>query len=222
MPLPDCKGRVPVRPEDLGEEAVRPGWPAPVPGETDRQVGNPAHATAMVIPAREETGSSWRTQRRRVEVREPDSLGSHTVDHGSVDVGSVAPELREPHVVEYDQHDVGRTLRRHGTGGHQGSDVRQSSPIFPPNTVLAMTNTPRSLVPTRALHRRPTQHGPRRHGCLDAAPAVRPSADDAAPTALCRASEGAAERAPWAACWAEPGEQFPSMASNVPSMIWLD
>ena len=31
------------------------------------------------------------------------------------------------------------------TGGHQGSDVRQSSPILPSNTVFAMTNTPKTL-----------------------------------------------------------------------------
>ena len=116
VPFPDGIGGVPVRPEDLGEEAILPGWPAPIPREADRQVGDATHTAAVVVPAREETGSSRRAQRRGVEVREPDSLGGHSVDHRSLDVGPVAAELCEAHVIENDQHDIGRAFRRSGDG----------------------------------------------------------------------------------------------------------
>ena len=54
MPLADGVGRVPVGPEDLRQEAVLAGRPAPVPGEAAGQVGDAPHATAVVVAAREE------------------------------------------------------------------------------------------------------------------------------------------------------------------------
>ena len=114
VPLAHGIGGVAVGPEDLGQEAVLTGRPAPVPGEPGGQVGDAAHAAAMVVPPREQTGAGRGAEGRRVEVGEPDAVGGQAVDDGGVDVGPVAAELGEPHVVEHDEQHIGRAVGRRG------------------------------------------------------------------------------------------------------------
>ena len=68
VPLPDGVGGVPVGSQDLGEEAVLAGRPAPVAGKADGQVGHPAHAAAVMVAARQQAGPGGRAQRGGVEV----------------------------------------------------------------------------------------------------------------------------------------------------------
>ncbi len=112
VPLADGIGGVPVRSEDLREEAVLPRRPAPIPGKTARQVGHAAHPAAVMVPPRDQAGACGRAECGRVEIAEPDAVVGQGVDPRRVDVGSVATELRESHVVQHDEHDVGRALRR--------------------------------------------------------------------------------------------------------------
>ena len=111
VPLADGVGGVPVRSQDLRQEAVLARRPAPVPREARGQVGNAAHAAAVMVPARDQAGARGRAERRRVEVAEPEAIGGQGVDLWRVDVGAVAAELREAHVVEHDDDDVRRAVR---------------------------------------------------------------------------------------------------------------
>ena len=110
VPLAHGIGRVPVGPEDLGQEAVLAWGPAPVPGESAGQIGDASHPAAVVVPSREQAGAGRGAEGRRVEVREPEAVGGQGVDDRGVDVGPVATELGESHVVEHDEHHVGRTV----------------------------------------------------------------------------------------------------------------
>ena len=114
VPFPDGVGRVAVGSEDLREEAVLPGRFAPVAGIARRQIGDTAHAAAVVVPAREEARTGGGAQRRGVEIGQPDPIGGHPVDDRSVHVGPVTAELREPHVIEDDQDDVRCAVGRCG------------------------------------------------------------------------------------------------------------
>ena len=59
-----------------------------------------------------------------------------------LDVGAVAAELGEADVVEDDEDDIRHALGGVGTGGHQGSESRQSLPILPPELDSAHGTTP--------------------------------------------------------------------------------
>ena len=112
VPLAHRVGRVALVAEDLGEEPVGAGDVARVPGVAGREVGDPAHAVAVVVAAGEQARARRRAERRGVEVREPHTAGREAVDVGGGDVGAVAADLREADVVEHDEQHVGCVRRR--------------------------------------------------------------------------------------------------------------
>ena len=98
--------------QDLGQEAVLDGDLAPVARVAHGQVGHPTHAVAVVVAPGEQARAGRRAQGGGVEVGQPHASGGQGVDHRRVDVGAVAAQLGEAHVVEHDQHHVGRARRR--------------------------------------------------------------------------------------------------------------
>ena len=112
VPLADGVGGVAGLAQDLREVAVLAGRLAPVAGIADGEVGHPAHAAAVVVPPGQQAGPGGRAQRGGVEVGQAHARGRQPVDHRGVDGGAVTAELGEPHVVEDDEHHVGRAGRR--------------------------------------------------------------------------------------------------------------
>ena len=137
VPLAHGVGRVAVRNGELGEHPGRSGDPAVVAGEPGCQVGDPADADAVVVAAGQQAGAGRRAQRRGVEVAVAKAAGGERVDGRRLDVRSVAAELREPHVVEHDGHEVRRALRgsrrfgpaRLGVGPVAGDGAAELGPV---------------------------------------------------------------------------------------------
>ncbi len=105
MPLADRVRAVAERSEHFGKEAVLLADTSVVPGESGREIGDPAHTDAVVIAPREDAGARRGAERGRVEVRVAQPVRRQPVERGGCDVGTEAAELCEPHVVEqHDQH----------------------------------------------------------------------------------------------------------------------
>jgi hypothetical protein len=117
MPLADGVGGVAGLAEYLGEESVLAGRLAPVARVTDGQVRHPAHPAAVMVTPGQQAGPGRGAECGGVEVGQAHPAGGQVVDHRRVDGGAVATELAEPHVVENDQHHIGRPGGRGGLGG---------------------------------------------------------------------------------------------------------
>jgi hypothetical protein len=126
VPFADRVGGIAACPQHLGEEPVLPRRSAPVPREARGQVGDPTHATAVVVASGEEAGPGGGAERGGVEVGQTDAVRGHTVDHRRVDVGAVTAELREPDVVEDDENHVGCPV---GRCGHRGPPGLRGPPV---------------------------------------------------------------------------------------------
>ena len=114
MPFADRVGGVALSPQDLREEAVLTGDLTVVAGIAHGQIGHSAEAVAVVVASREQAGPRGRAQRGGVEVGEPEATLGQAVDRRSGDVGAVAAQLGEAHVVEHDEQDIGGALGRAG------------------------------------------------------------------------------------------------------------
>ncbi len=119
VPLADRGGAVPLRPQDLGQRPRLGRDLAGVPGEVEREVGQHAHPHPVMIAAGQQAGPRGGAHRGRVEVGEPQAPLGETVEIRRVEVGAVAPELREPEVVEHDHHDVRRPAPVGRPGRHR-------------------------------------------------------------------------------------------------------
>ena len=152
VPLPHGVRRVPGGAEDLGEEAVLAGRAAPVPREARGEVGHPAHATAVMVPAREQAGPGGRAQCGGVEVGQPRPL--RRPDRRSPASRCRTRSTRAGRSRRRRGRSARRSARRSGgvgTGGHHGSESRQSLPIFPWNSTGGTRHPPNS--------RRRREHG---------------------------------------------------------------
>ena len=111
VPLADRVRRVAVGAQDLGKEAVLAGDDAPVAGVTGREVGDAAHAVAVMVAPGEQARASRRAERGGVEIGEPHAVRREPVDRRRRDVGAVTADLRVADIVEDDEQDVGRARR---------------------------------------------------------------------------------------------------------------
>jgi hypothetical protein len=114
VPLPDGVGGVPARDEHLGEEAVLVRDAGVVAGEAGGEIDDPAHAVRVVVAAGEHARAGRRAQRGGVEVRVAQAAIGERVEVRGVEVGAEAAELGEADVVEHDDEDVRRAVRRFG------------------------------------------------------------------------------------------------------------
>ena len=112
VPLAHGHGRVAGVTEEAGEGRRRLGQPGVVARETQRDVGQKAHADGVMVAAGEEGGPGGRAQRGHVEAVEGRAAGRQRVHVRRADVGSEGAQVTESRVVEDDGHDVGRPLGR--------------------------------------------------------------------------------------------------------------
>ena len=112
VPLADRVRAVAERPEHLGEKAVLLADAGVIPGEAGGEVGDPAHADAVVVAPGEDAGAGRGAQRGGVEVRVAQAVCGQPVERRCGDVGPEAAELCEAHVVEQDDQHVGRSRGR--------------------------------------------------------------------------------------------------------------
>ena len=132
VPLAHGVARVAVRAQDLGQEAVLARDHAPVAGIAHGEVGDAAHAVAVMVAPGQQARPGGGAESGRVEVREPNAVGREPVDRRRVDVGAVASELRVAHVVEHDQQHVGRARR----AARAPAATRASSPASRDRSLL--------------------------------------------------------------------------------------
>jgi hypothetical protein len=69
--------------------------------------GNITYTDRMSISPGKQASSSWRTERRNMKVIESNTSRSKIVYRRGMKLGSVASEIRETNIVEYDNNDVG-------------------------------------------------------------------------------------------------------------------
>ena len=112
VPLAHHVGVVALREQDLGEEAVLERHVAVVTGEPGGELGDTRHRVGVVVAAREDARTTGRAQSSRVHVVVAQSVLRQLVEIRRLDRAAVAPELPESGVVEHDEDDVRRSLRR--------------------------------------------------------------------------------------------------------------
>jgi hypothetical protein len=112
MPLADGVRAVTERSEHLREEAVFLPDAGVVPREAGGEIGDAAHADAVVVAPGEHTSARRGAQRGGVEVRVAQAVRRQPVERGGGDVGTEAAELCESNVVEQDDQHVRRACRR--------------------------------------------------------------------------------------------------------------
>ena len=163
VPLADAEGGVAVGPQDLGERPRGLREVARVPGKVRRQVGQHAHADAVMVAAGEQAGPGRRADRGGVEVREPEPPTGQPVDVRCLEVRAVATEMGEAEVVEDEHQDVRRPApvrlrcgRPRGLGHRQRSCLLRH-PVRPlpvhPNGVAAEGTTWAARAPATAGRR---------------------------------------------------------------------
>ena len=164
--LPDRVAGIARGAQDLAQVAVLARRLAPVAGVANGQVGDPAHAAAMMIAPGQQAGAGGRAQRGGVEVRQPDAGSGQPVEHRRLDVGAVTAQLGVADVVQDDEQDVrrsgrGRRLRRPPglrvpPGGADPAAVFLSIVrcSFPPRCAVLLDAQPSPRLPATAGQRR--------------------------------------------------------------------
>ena len=140
VPLAHGVGGVAGRPQDLGEEGALGGDLPEVAGIAHGQVGHPPHGVGVVVAAGQQTRPGRRAQGGRAEVGQAHPAVGQGVEPRRVDVRAVTAELGEAHVVEDDQHHVGRAGRRLGLGWPPGLRVSPVAADHPAERRHAVPN----------------------------------------------------------------------------------
>ena len=110
--FPELSGRVAVQLQRLRQRRARVGTDRVVAGRRGRDLRDPTHADAVVVPAREQRRPRRRAQRRRVKAIELQPVTGQTLGCGRLTRPAEGARTTEAGVVEEDDQDVRRTCRR--------------------------------------------------------------------------------------------------------------
>ena len=112
--LAEPGGGVAVLAENLGDRADALGDDAGVAVVAGRSLGDDARAGDVVVPAGEQGRAGRRAEGGGVEPRITQAVGGHAVERRRRHLASKGPELAVAGVIDQDEHDVWRALRRPG------------------------------------------------------------------------------------------------------------
>ena len=112
MPFANSHGRETVIAQDFRNESGVFIDTAVKAGETGGVIGDTAHSGCVLVATSEQTGASRRTHRGGVETAIAQTLFGETVEVRCFDIGTETTDLRVANIVENDEDNVRRSLRR--------------------------------------------------------------------------------------------------------------
>ena len=111
VPLAEAAGDIAVLLQDAGQRRAAARPCAGVTGERPRELGDAAHAHAMVVATGEQCGAGWGTHGCDVEgiVRQPHLL--HSRQRRGADLTAESFRTAKASVIDEDEQDIRRALR---------------------------------------------------------------------------------------------------------------
>ena len=112
MPLPHCHCREPIVAKHFRNESSVFVDAAVKAGETGGVIGDTAHSGCVLITTGQQACTRRRAHRRGVETAVAQTLFGETVEVRCFDIGTETTDLRVANIVENDEDNVRRSLRR--------------------------------------------------------------------------------------------------------------